>query len=120
MTDLEIARMRTLADAAEERARSKPNGKQRRKKQQPWLDGAIWDDRGPSRLKWAESAPTRVSLGRTGVRTIAVIPPIHDVLSLTLIAVPCPQGTAAPPPAQTNFTSVPVPLSGARVKLEFV
>jgi len=25
----------------------------------------------------------------------------------------------ARPPAQTNFTSVPVPLSGARVKLDF-
>jgi len=27
--------------------------------------------------------------------------------------------TPAPPSAQTNFTSVPVPLSGARVKLDF-
>jgi hypothetical protein len=30
-----------------------------------------------------------------------------------------PQGIAARPPVQTNFTSVPVPLSGARVKLDF-
>jgi hypothetical protein len=32
---------------------------------------------------------------------------------------PPKQGTTAPPPGQTNFTSVPVPLSGARVKLDF-
>jgi hypothetical protein len=41
-----------------------------------------------------------------------------DVLSLTLIAAACSQETT-PPSVQTNFTSVPVPLSGARAKLDF-
>ena len=36
----------------------------------------------------------------------------------TRLASPAAKRATAPPPAQTNFTSVPVPLSGARVKLD--
>ena len=47
---------------------SKPN--------QPDRFGRIADvaDRGLGRLNWAESAPTKVASGRTGIRAIAVVP----------------------------------------------
>jgi hypothetical protein len=52
-----------------------------------------------------------------------LLAPVHvDLLMmgvLTLITAPFPQGIAARPPAQANFTSVPVPLSEARVKFDF-